>query len=169
MRLRRSRPRRGANGCRVTGDAPCYRVDGYSHIDEIPPDLWDSFLEPDDLQATHRFIKICEDSEVERARYLHLLVHHGGRLEAVASLSLMDIRLDLLVGRAARFIVAAARTLYPRLLRTPILMCGLPVSFGASWAHAGAPAPSKTSSPAGRIRNVKVNFVLCITSPSLVS
>jgi predicted N-acyltransferase len=117
------------------------RVERYARIEEIPEALWDSFLDPDDLQATHRFVEVCQQSEVEGARYFHLLVHGCDRLEAVASLCLMDVRLDLLAGRAGRAVAAGLRRLYPRFLRTSILLCGLPVSFGGSCLRIRPGAP----------------------------
>jgi len=101
-------------------------------IDEISPTLWDAHLDPDDLQASHRFVRVCQRSGVEEAKYRHVLITRGGRTVATASLACLHVRLELLAGPAVRRLVAASRVLRPNLLRIPIVLCGLPVSFGQS-------------------------------------
>jgi len=107
-------------------------VEVHASIAEIEPDLWDSILDRDDLQATHRFVSTCEESGIEDASYRHILVHAGGRLVGTATLSEMSVSLDLLAPRAVRGAISAARGLHPGFLRVPVVFCGLPVSFGQS-------------------------------------
>ncbi|MBV9124839.1 MAG: GNAT family N-acetyltransferase, partial [Planctomycetes bacterium] len=106
----------------------------------IPPGLWDSLLEPDDLQCSHRFIRLCQEARVEEADYWHLLIYQAGRLGGVATLSRMKARLDLLATGFPRAALGALRRCWPGALRVPVLFCGLPLSFGqpclkfAPWA-----------------------------------
>jgi len=91
---------------------------------------WDAVLDPDDLQTTHRFISVCQDARVEAAAYRHVMVLGDGVVDAVASFSRMDVRLELLSPTPFRSLVGRARRWAPRLLRVPVAFCGLPVSFG---------------------------------------
>jgi 8-amino-7-oxononanoate synthase len=111
--------------------APAFGTRCFSHIDEVDPNEWDTLFSRDELQGTHRFIKTCQDSAVEGASYRHVLVHDDrGDLAAVATLSRMNVSLDLLSPRPVRALIQAARRLRPGLLRVPVVFCGLPVSFG---------------------------------------
>ena len=101
-------------------------------IDQIPPAMWDALVDDDDLQASHRFVRICQRSGVEEAEYRHILLSRGGRTVATATLSRMDVRVELLAGPGLQRPVNAARRLFPRLLRVPVILGGLPVSFGQS-------------------------------------
>ena len=101
-------------------------------IDQISQRTWDAHLDPEDLQASHRFVRVCQRSGVEEAKYRHLVITRDRRTVATASLSCLDVRLDLLAGPAVRRLVAASRGLRPNLLRIPIVLGGLPVSFGQS-------------------------------------
>jgi GNAT acetyltransferase-like protein len=101
-------------------------------IREVEPAEWDSFLAPDDLQASHRFVEVCQTSGIEQAGYRHVLVYRDGRLEAVASLSMMRVALDLLAPRVVRDPAGLIRRRWSRFLRVPVLFAGLPVSFGQS-------------------------------------
>jgi hypothetical protein len=127
---------------RQTGEP--LRVQVFRHIDEIAPTEWDSLLNPDDLQMSYRFVRLCQQSRVENADYWHLLVHERERLCAVASLSRMAVRLDLLSTGLTRTLIQAIRRVRPGFLEVPVLFCGLPVSFGqpcvklAPWADTGA-------------------------------
>ena len=56
-------------------------------IDQIPPAMWDALLDDDDLQASHRFVRICQRSGVEDAEYRHILLSRGGRTVATATLA----------------------------------------------------------------------------------
>lgn len=104
----------------------------HRHVDELPEAEWDALAGPDDLLATHRFVKACQDAGVEGAAWRHVAVRQGGRLVAFAPLSCMRVRLDLLSGTALRGAAAVVRRAFPRFLSLPVLLGGLPVSFGTS-------------------------------------
>jgi len=110
--------------------APEVRV--CDEIREIPAEWWDQFLDPADLQASHRFVAACQASGVERATFRHVVVRRGDRTEGIASLSAMRVSLDLLAPTGLRHLARAVRYHWPEFLRVPVLFCGLPVSFGQS-------------------------------------
>lgn len=120
-----------------------YVVQTHSDIAEVDPGEWDSLLEPDDLQATHRFIGVCQRSQVSDAAYRHVTVHGGGDLLAIASLSRMQVGLDLLSPGLVRGVTRVVRRWRRGFLRVPVAFCGLPVSFGQSSLRVrpGADAP----------------------------
>jgi len=101
-------------------------------IAELDPEAWDAVATSDDLQATHRFVRACEESGVEHADYRHAMVWDGAGLAAVASFSRMLVSLDLLSTGLTRATIRAARRVRPGLLQVPIVFGGLPVSFGRS-------------------------------------
>jgi hypothetical protein len=101
----------------------------YRDINDIAAPEWDSLLGPDDLQMSHRFVRICQETRTE-ADFWHLMLYEGGRLCCVASLSCMDVCLDLLAGELSRSLVQLVRQAWPGFLRIPVLFGGLPVSFG---------------------------------------
>jgi hypothetical protein len=113
-------------------------------IDEIDAAEWDSLLAPEELQLSHRFVRLCQRSRVEDADYRHLLIYERDRLCCVATLSRMDVCLDVLASGATRSLIGSLRRRFPDFLRLGLLFCGLPVSFGqpglklAPWADAGA-------------------------------
>jgi predicted N-acyltransferase len=109
-----------------------YTVRVYERIEEADAAEWNSILSPDDIQATHEFINTCQSAEVENALYRHLMIYEGDQLVSVASLSLMTVSLDLLSSGVTRKIIRLMRRLRPNFLRVPLLLCGLPVSFGNS-------------------------------------
>ena len=109
-----------------------YDVRVCDDIDAIDAAEWDSLLAPDDVQATHRFVKACRDAGVENARYRHLMVYDGRGLAALATFTFMHVSLDLMSTPAARGAVALVRGASPGFLRLPLALCGLPVSFGDS-------------------------------------
>lgn len=113
-------------------------------IEQIPPAMWDALLDGDDLQASHRFVQICQRSGVEDAKYRHILLSRGGRTVATASLASIHVRLELLAGSGLRRPVTAARRLFPGLLRVRVVLGGLPVSFGQSCLRI---APGEDPSP----------------------
>src|SRR5262249_42229773 len=78
---------------------------------------------------SHRFVRICQETRTE-ADYWHLTVYEGGRLCCVASLSRMDVCLDLLASDLSRSLLQLVRRAWPGFLRIPVLFGGLPVSFG---------------------------------------
>lgn len=101
-------------------------------IGEVPAAEWDALVDADDLQASHRFVGVCERSRVAVAAYRHVLVYDGGELAAIASLSAMRVRLDLLATGATKSVMRRIRRVVPRALEVPVVFCGLPVSFGKS-------------------------------------
>jgi hypothetical protein len=86
----------------------------------------------DDLQATHRFVRTCEEARIEDARTRYVTVHSDGGLAGAASVTRMTVPLDLLTAGLARGAIRAARRLRPSFLRVPVIFCGLPVSSGQS-------------------------------------
>jgi predicted N-acyltransferase len=116
----------------------------FRDVNEVPAAAWDGLLDPDDLQQSHRFVRLCQESRVEDADSWHLMLYQGERLCATATLSRMYARLDLLSSGLPRGLVGAVRRAWPGFLRVPVLFCGLPVSFGqpclklAPWADAAA-------------------------------
>lgn len=115
----------------------------FQHIDEVAPAEWDALLGEDDLQATHAFVKVCQDSGVEQAAYRHLLVMDGGRAAGLATLSVMNVSLDLLTTGAIRALIRFVRRGVRGFLRMPVAMCGLPVSFGDSCVRVAPGADGK--------------------------
>ncbi|MEE8526541.1 MAG: aminotransferase class I/II-fold pyridoxal phosphate-dependent enzyme, partial [Thermoanaerobaculia bacterium] len=108
------------------------RLEIYEEIGEVDPVVWDALVTPGDLQASHRFVKLCQDSRIEDAKYRHVLLYQDGALAAIASLCRMTVNLDVLAPSALRGTAQRARRLFPEFLRLPVLFCGLPVSFGQS-------------------------------------
>ncbi len=124
-------------------EAPPEAPDGvtvHRSIAAIEPTLWDSLVDPDDLQSSHRFIGACEDSGVENAAYRHLLIRSKGAPVAVATLCRITVSLDLLAGPALRGLLSLPRRVHPRFLRVPVVFCGLPVSFGRPCLRIGSGA-----------------------------
>jgi hypothetical protein len=99
-------------------------------INDIPPELWDSLAARFNLQATHRFIRCCQEAAVPGTSFRHVLAYDNGRLAAVASLCCMDVRLELMSAGATRAAIRGLRRLLPGFLQVPVVFCGLPVSFG---------------------------------------
>jgi hypothetical protein len=117
-----------------------HTVREFRTITEVPETEWDSLLDPDDLQATHRFVRLCERSAIEGAEYRHLLIRRDEGLVATATLCLMRVRLDLLASGLVRRLARGVRRLRPAFLELQVVFCGLPVSFGQSLLrfHLGA-------------------------------
>jgi len=113
-------------------DMTAPQIEIYNSIDQIDPREWDSILSQQDAQASHRFIKTCEQSGIENAKYRHMMVRHSGRLLGVASFTLMDVSLELLSPNVVKSAAGQIRKLFPDFLRVRVLFCGLPVSFGSS-------------------------------------
>lgn len=109
-----------------------YSVRAFTDIADVDPAAWDAIIDPDDLQATHRFVSVCQRSAVEGAAYRHVMVHCGARLAAIASFSRMDVKVDLLATGVARASIRWIRRRHPSFLVVPVAFCGLPVSFGQS-------------------------------------
>lgn len=120
-----------------------YTVSACADIAAVDPGEWEAFLAPDDLQATHRFIGVCQRSRVAEAVYRHMMVRQGERLVAVASCSRMEVALDLLSTGLVRAAIRGVRRWRRNFLRVPVAFCGLPVSFAQSCLRIrpGADAP----------------------------
>lgn len=116
----------------------------YESIAHVDPSEWNALLDPDDLQATHRFVTVCERSQVAGAAYRHVMVYQGDDPVAIASFSRMEVSLDLLAGPAARAAIRLARRWRPSFARVPVAFCGLPVSFGCSLLRFRPGAPAAT-------------------------
>ncbi len=112
------------------------RLEVADSIAELDPVAWDAVATSDDLQATHRFVRACEESGVEHARYRHAMLWDAEGPAVVASFSRMLVSLDLLSTGLTRAAIRAARRLRPALLRIPMVFGGLPVSFGRSCLRA---------------------------------
>lgn len=108
------------------------RAEVTDQIDAVDPDAWDAILDPDDLQATHRFVRVCQESEVERASYRLVLLQDGRGPLAVAALSAFRVRLDLLSPAWVRKASAVIRRGVKGFSETNLVVCGLPVSFNQS-------------------------------------
>jgi len=107
-------------------------VQVHADLDAVDAREWDSILAPDDLQGTHRFARACRDARIEDAVLRHVVVRQHGRLAATATLTRLTVALDLLAPGPLRHIAGAVRHAHPGFLRVPFVLCGLPVSFGAS-------------------------------------
>lgn len=96
-------------------------------------------------------MRVCEDADVEGAIYRHVAVRDGGALAGLATLSLVRVKLDLLSGTALRGVSAAVRRVRPSFLTLPVLLGGLPVSFGTSLlrVHPEADAAAVVAAIAG--------------------
>jgi predicted N-acyltransferase len=117
----------------ATAVAPAgLRLELATSIADFDPQPWDAVATSDDLQATHRFVRACEDSGVEHAAYRHAIVWDAEGPAAVASFSRMLVSLDLLSTGVTRAAIRAARHVRPAFLRVPVVFGGLPVSFGRS-------------------------------------
>jgi len=119
----RTRSNAGRAGSRLS-------VHVHRHISEVDPGAWDSLLDPDDIQLSHRFVSVCQRSDIERADYRFVLIEDTLGVACVAALSCFDVRIDLLAGPQIRATAALVRRALPRFLRVRVLFCGLPVSFG---------------------------------------
>ncbi|HET9553017.1 MAG TPA: GNAT family N-acetyltransferase [Anaeromyxobacteraceae bacterium] len=126
-------------------------VEVHAAVAAVPAAEWDALVDPDDLLAQHWFVRVCEESGVEQAVYRHVAVRDGGALAGIATLSLMRVRLDLLSGTGLRGLSALVRRAHPSFLTVPVLIGGLPVSFGTSLlrVHPEADAAAVVAAVAG--------------------
>jgi predicted N-acyltransferase len=115
---------------RPSPEKPGPRIRVFRDIREVDASQWDSLLGPEDLQISHRFIRTCQESVIENAEYWHVTVHDANGLCCVATLSRFHVCLDVLCQGWTRVAVRTIRRVYRRFLQTPMLFCGLPVSFG---------------------------------------
>lgn len=109
-----------------------YGIRAFSDIAEVEPSAWNAVVGADDVQASHEFVSVCQRAAVENALYRHVMVYRDEELVAIASLSRMDVHVDLLTTGFARAAVRWARRLRPSFLVLPVAFCGLPLSFGQS-------------------------------------
>ena len=116
----------------AAGRASGLSIRVHERIADVDPAEWDSLLAPEDIQASHRFIRVCEDSDVEHPVYRHVMIERSGRLVAVATLCRILVSLDLLSSGRTRSAIQWARRWRSSFLKLPMVLCGLPVSFGAS-------------------------------------
>ena len=123
-----------------------YVVHTCSDIAGVDPHEWDALLAPDDVQATHRFIGVCQHSRVADAAYRHITVHEGRQLLAIASCCRMQVALDLLSTGVVRGAIQGVRRWRRDFFRVPVAFCGLPVSVGQSCVRLrpGTDAPAIT-------------------------
>lgn len=119
-----------------------WQIDVARHIRTIAPQLWDSILDPEDLQASHAFVRTCQESCDAQTPFWFLTIQKGPDLVCCAVFFAMEVSLDLLAPRWTRRVVRCARRWTPSLMKLPVLFCGLPVSFGRSCLRfrPGAPA-----------------------------
>lgn len=99
---------------------------------DVPAAEWDSLLSSDEVQQSHRFILMTQESRIEQAEYWFLMLRQNGRLCGTAVLTRMSVPLDLLANGLARSAVSVVRRLASDFLKVSILFCGLPVSTGQS-------------------------------------
>src|SRR4051794_31115978 len=99
-------------------------------VTEFDPIAWDGLLGPDDVQQSHAFARLCQESRVESAEFWHLIPEQGGEVCATASLCRMSVRLDTLSADLPRGLIGTVRRVWPSFLTVPVLFCGPPVSFG---------------------------------------
>jgi len=109
---------------------PAVRLQVTRRIAEHDEGEWDSLLGPDDVQLGHRFVRACEEARIEDAEHWHVTAHEGDTLVGIASICALTVSLDLLSSGAVRRGIVLARRWRPSFLKVPILVCGLPVSFG---------------------------------------
>jgi len=115
-------------------------VERYEDVAGVPAATWDAVVDPEDVQRSHAFVLACQQSAVRGARFRHIVIRAAGEVAAVATLSSLDARLDLLAPPSVRRVGALVRDhVKNRFLTLPVAFCGLPVSFGQ---------PSVTIAPA---------------------
>jgi len=115
-------------------------VQVHPDIREIDPGVWDAVVPADELQSSHAFVTTCQEAGIEGAEYRYLVVLRGGRPIGVATLTRMQVPLDLLSTGSTRKAIAALRRRVPGALRPTLLICGLPVSAGRPCLQARTPA-----------------------------
>ena len=104
----------------------------HPRIEDIDPSEWNALCPRGDILGSHRFVRLCQGSGVEDARYRHLVLERGGRLSAVATLCSIRVSLEVLSSGRMQAAIRRVRGWDPSFLKLPIVMCGLPVSFGSS-------------------------------------
>ncbi len=104
----------------------------FRDIHQVDPAQWDALLGPNDQQLSHRFIRVCQDANIEDAEYWHLVVTDAHGVAAICTLSRLVVPFDACPVGMTRVLIDTIRKAYHDFLRIPILFCGLPVSFGQS-------------------------------------
>lgn len=109
-----------------------WQIEVTRDIRDIPPEQWNAFLNANDLQASHAFIRACQESEIEQADYWFLIIRDAAGPVCVTAFCTIRVALELLAPRWTRRAVQGLRKLRKSILKVPVLFCGLPVSFGRS-------------------------------------
>ena len=110
-----------------------YGFEVYNSIRQVNPDEWNSLREPHDLFMDHRFIESVEDSMKRESRFRHVVVRDSqGRPMAIACLSSFSIGGATLAKGTLGKILAGIEKVAPWLVRSKLILCGLPVSAGQS-------------------------------------
>lgn len=138
LQTRSRGPAEGRISAAAGGPLLCSDLDGPIEV-EVARDInlvdltnWDPLVTDDDLQATHRFVRTCQESGIEDAKYWYLLLYKDSVPVAFAALSLITVSIDLLSTEPIRKLICGLKRIRPNFLRIPVLFCGLPVSFGRS-------------------------------------
>jgi len=138
LQARTRGPAEGRKSSEAGGSVLCFDLDAPIEV-KITRDInlvdladWNSLVPKDDLQATHRFARTCQESGIEDAKYWYLLLYRTSVPVAFAALSLFTVSLDLLSTDPMRKLIWGLKRIRPNFLRIPVLFCGLPVSFGRS-------------------------------------
>lgn len=125
---------------------PAYACSIYESIDEVDPVEWNRFHDPGgDVFMAPAYLRAVERAMRADSRFFYAVVRND-RSEPVAVACFCVYELDavLLAGSFVRWMLKPLRKLLPGLLRVKILLCGHPVSVGASHlrmvADADAPA-----------------------------
>ncbi len=128
----------------------------FRDIREVEASEWDSILDPDDLQMSHRFIRACQEAQIETAEYWHLMLYQQDTLCCVASLCRFRVSLEILSKGLVQTLIRTVRRVRKTFLDVPVLFCGLPVSFGQPCIkiRRGADVPAVVDSVTEVMENV---------------
>lgn len=119
---------------RVQPSISRYRVCARDSMRNVDWDDWNRLRDPNsDPHMDPRFILAVENSMQKQSRFCHVLIYDSLG-EPVAAACLSSLRIDgaLLAQGRGRKAAAFVNRLAPGLLGMRILMCGLPISAGAS-------------------------------------
>lgn len=95
-------------------------------IDAIAPADWNALF-PHDLED-HAYLRAVEGAGLAGFRYVYFVLRDGTRLLAALPAFVTDYRLDTTVQGGLRRVTRSVATLFPKLLRIPMLAAGSPVS-----------------------------------------
>jgi hypothetical protein len=95
-------------------------------IDSIPGLHW-SAASNGAFYSTLTFLKCLKDAGVENAEYRYLIFYDDDAPVGSAVISRFYLNLDLLAGLS---FITKIKKRHPKLLRMPVICCGLPASFG---------------------------------------